>query len=191
MLLQHPDIVDYILETAPQLSCILACVNKYLKSMLSKRARQQAYLDLWNLQETSIFDRGRDWVQFNALYWLCKRQTFRAVLRLADCNRSKSVRIRKYHFGFYTGRRDEWHKCALTVTPHASGRGARLVVQSFDGSSADRPYVTRTFDRIFGLGALIRILNEKYWHSFYCIWGDRWSFTENQASRLLILGYED
>jgi len=188
---QHPDIIDLILETAPSLACRLVCVNQHLKCMLSERAKQQAYLALWNLQDTSIFNRGRDWAQFNALYLLCKRQTIRVVLRRADHKRSQSVRIRKYHFGFYTGRRDEWHKCTLTVTPHASDRGARLRVQSFNGTSADRPYVTRTFDRIFGLGALIRILNEKNWHTFYCICGDRWSYTENQASRLLILGYED
>jgi len=159
--------------------------------MLSERVRQQAYLELWDLHNTSIFNKSREWAQFNALYWLCKRQTARAALRIAGCKRSKRVRIHRYLFGFYTGRRDEWHRCTLTVTPYATGRGASLWVQSFDGSSADKPYVTRTFDRIFSLGALVQILNQKYWHSFYCVWGERWSFTDNQASRVLILGYED
>lgn len=149
------------------------------------------YNDLWELDKTSFFSRDREWSQFNALYITRHRQTLSANIAVDAPNLTQKCIICKYEFGFYTGRRDEWHSCSLIVTPYAARQGASLTVLSYNSTSNETPYVTRTFNKIYSLTQLTKIMDEKYWHSFYCFSSNGWSYIENQARSSFYVGYEE
>ena len=167
--------------------CRLASANKSLNSMLketSQNHKHKAYELLSHLDTaTDFFSVKRSWQQFNALYIVRKETGIRRRMNGAR------LKLREFQFGFYTGRKDEWHHCLLSLPPLWTNLGARLRVVSYD--RYDEKIATRTFDSIFSVEKLIRILETRYWHSKYCIFTSRWSIVEGEASPVLVLGLEE
>jgi len=183
------DIVCTILPfLTPRSACMLARASKSLNELLKEIAqtyKRGAYERLCCLDTaTDFFSVRRMWRQFNALYIVRKEMAIKRRIRRAR------VTVREFQFGFYTGRKDEWHHCYLSLPPFGANLGARLRVASFDRN--DERIVTRTFESIFSVDALIGILETRYWHSeFYCVCASRWSYIEGEPSPVLVLGFEE
>lgn len=184
-LLSHEDAGECILQRAPDLAPRLVCVNRALRALLTDRARQHAHRLLRQLStESSIFSVTRDWRQFGELYRIGRG---RSVLR--RLGGGQWAVIRRHCFGFYTGRRNmwqQWHQCTLEVPSYASGRPARLRVETFDIDLEDI-VVTRTLDGIRSVGELAYLLDSRHWHSSLCIESDDWSYVSNTARQGLVV----
>ena len=171
----------------PLHTCMLARTSKYINSTLKDIAhkhKHEAYERLFRLDvATDIFSVHRQWRNFNALYIVRKETAVRRRMR------RKRVTVCEFQFGFYTGRKDEWHHCILSLPSFQTNFGARLTVTSYDRN--DERIVTRTFDTIFTVEALIRIIETRHWHSRYFIFKNRWSYLEGEPSPVLVLGFEE
>ena len=181
------DIVFAIIQFLnPRLTCMLARTSKSLNSILKEIAhtyKHKAYERLFCLDvATDFFSVRRMWRQFNALYIVRKEMAVRRRMRRIR------VTVREFQFGFYTGRKDEWHHCFLSLPSFRTNLGARLTVISYDKD--DRRIAMRTFENILTVDALIRIIETRHWHSKYCIFADRWSYIEWEPSPVLVLGFE-
>lgn len=177
-----------VAHLAPESACRLARTSKCIHAMLrdhTQKCKHIAYERLQNIDtQTDFFSPNKIWSQFNALYLVRKEIAVR-------CRIGKAwVTARKFQFGFYTGRKDEWHHCFLTLPPVRTGLGARLRVVTYDEPRHDRIF-TRTFKNIHRVETLISILESRHWHSSLCIMGERWSYTNGHTQRMLWLGYEE
>jgi hypothetical protein len=167
--------------------CRLASTSKSLHDALRETTlnlKHMAYVRLRHLDTaTDLFSVQRTWKQFNALY-IVRKET--SVRRRVFKTR---ITAREYQFGFYTGAKDKWHHCFLTLPAFSTGLGARLRVTSYDRH--DERILTRTFSGIFRIENLIRILETQHWHSYTCMFVSRWSYIEDVARSVLVLRLEE
>ena len=169
---------------SPRSTCMLANTCKSIRSMLREittEYKRRAYKRLRCLDTaTYFFSALQPWANFNRIYSTEKRS-----VRARFCQRR--ITAREFSFGFYTGRMDEWHQATLFVPPLWTNTGARLRVVSCSNDLSTR----RTFRGIFCVGQLITILETRWWHSCYCIFRNRWSYLDNEASVVLVIGCEE
>ena len=177
-------IIDFLDTTS---ICRLASTSKSLHDALRETTlnlKHMAYVRLRHLDTaTDLFSVQRIWRQFNALY-LVRKET--AVRRRVCKTR---ITAREYQFGFYTGAKDEWHHCFLTLPAFSTGLGARLRVTSYNRH--DERILTRTFAGIFCVENLIQLLETQYWHTYICVFAKRWSYIEDIARQVLVLRLEE
>ena len=179
LLVEHLDV-----ESACRLARTSRCMHAVLREH-TQECKRAAYERLQNFDtQTDFFSVQRTWSQFNALYNVRKEIAVRRRVGRAR------VTAREFQFGFYTGRKDEWHHCFLTLPPLWTGLGARLRVVTYDNRDDER-IVTRTFKNIHRVETLDRILETCNWHSSLCILGERWSYTRGQTRPMLWLGFEE
>ncbi len=167
MSIDHIDILSSIRPFLDRIAtCRLAQTSKSLNALLKDDAgnyKQTAYNRLCELDATTdFFSVRKKWEQFNALYIIRKEPALRRWARV-DGKRIR-IAMREFRFGFYTGRRDEWHHCFLTLPPFWTNLGGRMQVTSFETRMGDDVLATRTFSGIFSTDRLAKILDMHDWH---------------------------
>ena len=101
--------------------------------------------------QTDVFERK--WTHFFALYE-------------GEGRREEPDGRTIYEFWFYTGRRDNYHRCKLVFLPWEIKRTASLVVTTHE--TEDRPaLVTRSFE-LLSVDQLVEVLDSPRW-SWICV----------------------
>ena len=97
--------------------------------------------------QTDAFDRR--WDCFQCLYWHDKRE--------------EPGRETVFEFGFWTGRRDMYHRCRLVFPRWEVKQTASLVVETHETRGASGPpLVTRTFE-LRSFDRLVDVLDSYRW----------------------------